>query len=62
MKQVQRRLEAVGAVSVLGGVVLVFAAIGGLDNPEQEAYWLVQICLAVVGLAWMWLGARLLRS
>lgn len=48
------------AAFLFGGFLLVFGAVGGMDNPDQAEYFVEQLAMAVVGLFWMWVGVRML--
>ena len=48
------------AAFIFGGFLLVFGAVGGMDNPDQAEYFVEQLAMAVVGLFWMWVGVRML--
>lgn len=62
MDRLNRRIGAVGAVFLFAGFLLTFGAVGGMDNPDQEAYFLHQVFAAALGLFWMFVGTRLLRD
>lgn len=62
MHKLNKLMGALAAVFLLGGFLLVFGAVGGMDNPDQSEHFLAQVITAVVGLAWMWLGTRLLQD
>jgi NADH:ubiquinone oxidoreductase subunit 2 (subunit N) len=58
----EKRIGALGAAFLFGGFLLVFGAVGGMDNPEQAQYFTEQLVMAVVGLFWMWIGTRFLAD
>ena len=58
----EKKLGALGGVFLFGGFLLVFGAVGGMDNPEQADYFWQQTIAAVIGLFWMWVGTRLIRE
>jgi hypothetical protein len=45
-----------GSIRLVVGFLIVFGAVGGLDNPENPV--LAGIALAVVGLGLMYSGAK----
>ena len=44
------------------GLLLVFGAVGGMDNPDQAEYFLEQLATAVVGLGLMGCGVLALAA
>jgi hypothetical protein len=38
------------------GFLLVFGAVGGMDNPDQAEYFVEQLLLAFAGLGFMFAG------
>lgn len=62
MDKLNKRIGALGGVFLFGGFLLVFGAVGGMDNPEQAEYFWYQLSAAVMGLFWMWVGTRLLKD
>jgi hypothetical protein len=59
MDKLNKRIGALGGIFLVGGFLLVFGAVGGMENPDQANYFWAQIATAAVGLLWMWVGARL---
>ena len=45
---------------ILGGFLLVFGAVGGMDDPDQADYFIEQLAAAVTGLFFMFVGTALL--
>jgi hypothetical protein len=62
MDKLNKRIGAVGAVFFIGGLLLMFGAVGGMDDPSKEAYFIEQAAAAVIGGFWMLVGARLLQD
>jgi succinate-acetate transporter protein len=56
----EKRIGALGAAFLFGGLLLVFGAVGGMEH--QPDYFWAQTATAVVGLFWMWVGARFLAD
>ena len=48
--------KTVAGWMALFGFLLVFGAVGGMDNPDQAEYFLEQLATAVVGLGLMGCG------
>lgn len=42
-----------GSIRLLMGFLMLFGAVGGMDNPDQAEFFLAQLAIAVVGLALM---------
>ena len=51
-----------GSIRLLIGFLLVFGAVGGMDNPDQAAYFVEQIVAAVIGLGLMYSGTRAMNG
>ncbi len=62
MEKLNKRVGAVGAAFLIGGLLLAFGAVGGMDNPDQANYFWAQTATAALGLLWMWVGVRLLQD
>lgn len=62
MDKLNKCIGALSGLFLFGGFLLVFGAVGGMDNPDQSQYLVVQIFMAVLGLFWMWVGTRLLKD
>jgi hypothetical protein len=60
--RLNKRIGAVGAAFLFGGLLLIFGAVGGMDNPDQIDYFWAQTATAVMGLLWMVVGVRLLKD
>jgi len=54
-------IKILGTVFFLGGLLLAFGAVGGMEH-QPEANLVYQTAAAVVGLAWMWVGTRLISE
>ena len=55
------KMTTLGAVFFFGGMLLTFGAVGGMEH-QPDASLLAQIFTALVGLAWMWVGTRLIQD
>jgi hypothetical protein len=62
MDKLNKRVGALGAAFFFGGLLLMFGAVGGMDDPTKEAYFIEQCAAAVIGGFWMLVGARLLKD
>jgi hypothetical protein len=62
MDKLNRRLGAVGGVFIMGGFLLMFGAVGGMDDPTKADMFWAQVATAAVGAMWAWVGTRLLRD
>jgi heme O synthase-like polyprenyltransferase len=47
-----------GTIRLVVGFILVFGAVGGMDNPDQADYLVEQMLIAVAGLALMLWATR----
>ena len=47
-----------GTIRLVVGFILVFGAVGGMENPDQADYLVEQVLIAVVGLALMLWATR----
>jgi cell division protein FtsW (lipid II flippase) len=47
-----------GAIRLAVGFLLMFGAVGGMENPDQADFFLEQILVAIVGLALMLWAVR----
>ena len=55
------KMKTLGAMFFVGGLLLAFGAVGGMESqPEAPLY--LQVITAAVGCVWMWVGARLLKD
>lgn len=45
---------------IFGGFLLVYGAVGGMDNPDQAQYFVEQLVMAAVGLCWMFVGVKIM--
>ena len=62
MDRLNKRIGAVGATFFIGGLLLTFGAVGGMEDPAKEAYFVEQCAAALIGCLWMLVGARLLKD
>ncbi len=62
MDKLNKRVGALGATFFIGGLLLMFGAVGGMDDPSKEAYLVEQAAAALIGGFWMLVGARLLQD
>ena len=62
MDKLNKRIGALGGIFLAGGLLLVFGAVGGMDNPDQANYFWAQIATALMGLLWMAVGVRLIKD
>ena len=54
--------KTVAGWMALFGFLLVFGAVGGMDNPDQAGYFVEQLILAFTGLGLMGCGALALAA
>lgn len=62
MDKLNKRIGALGGVFLIGGMLLAFGAVGGMENPDQVDYFWAQAATAALGCLWMWVGVRLIRD
>lgn len=62
MEKLNRRLGAVGGVFILGGIMLMFGAVGGMEDPTKADLFWAQVATAAVGAMWAFVGLRLLKD
>jgi hypothetical protein len=62
MDKLNKRIGALGGILLVGGVLLVFGAVGGMENPDQVDYFWAQTVTAAIGILWMAVGVRLLKD
>jgi hypothetical protein len=62
MDKLNKRVGALGAAFFFGGLLLMFGAVGGMEDPSKEAYFIEQCATAIIGGFWMLVGARLLQD
>ena len=62
MDRLNKRIGAVGGAFILGGFLLMFGAVGGMDDPSKADYFWAQVATAIVGIMWAYVGTRLIRD
>jgi hypothetical protein len=62
MDRLNKRIGAVGAAFIFGGFLLMFGAVGGMDDPTKADMFWAQVATALIGAMWAWVGTRLLRD
>jgi hypothetical protein len=50
------------AAMAMFGLLLTFGAVGGMEDPAKEAYFIEQIIVAILGLALMACGSLALQN
>jgi hypothetical protein len=55
-------MNKLAAVLVFGGFLLVFGAVGGMDNPDQAEYFFHQMAAALTGVFFMFIGAVIMDT
>ena len=55
-------MNKIQATALFTGFLLVFGAVGGMDNPDQAEYFVEQLILAFTGLGLMGCGALALAA
>ena len=58
----ERKQGMIGGMFILGGFLLMFGAVGGMDNPELADHFWAQVATAVIGAAWAWVGTLWVRE
>jgi hypothetical protein len=53
-------MAKLAAAFIFGGILLVFGAVGGMEDPDKAHYFWQQLAMAVVGLSWMAVGVHIL--
>ena len=53
-------MTKLAAVFLFGGFLLMFAAVGGMEDPAKEAFFLEQVAAAVTGIFFAFVGVLLL--
>jgi len=56
----ERKMGKLAFAFIMGGILMVFGAVGGMDNPEQAHYFVEQISMAIAGLFFMFVGVSIL--
>ena len=54
--KIEKGVAMKGSIRLFVGLLIVFGAVGGMDNPENPV--MVGLALAVVGLGLMYSGAK----
>lgn len=62
MDKLNKRIGALGGAFLVGGLLLAFGAVGGMENPDQANYFWAQVATAALGIMWMAVGVRLIRD
>ena len=55
-------MNKLAAALVFGGFLLVFGAVGGMDNPDQAEYFFEQMAAALTGVFFMFIGAVIMDT
>jgi hypothetical protein len=55
-------MNRLAAAMVFGGFLLVFGAVGGMDNPDQANHFFEQLAAAVTGVFFMFIGAVIMDT
>ena len=55
-------MNRLAAAMVFGGFLLVWGAVGGMDNPDQADHFLEQLAAAVTGVFFMFIGAVIMDT
>ena len=58
----ERKQGMIGGMFILGGFLLMFGAVGGMDDPAKADYFWAQVATAVIGALWAYVGTRLIRD
>lgn len=53
-------MTKLAAVFLFGGFLLMFGAVGGMEDPAKEAYFVEQLIVAVAGIFFSFIGVMLL--
>jgi len=53
-------MTKLAAAFIFGGLLLMFGAVGGMDDPTKADYFLEQLVMAAMGLFWMFVGTAML--
>lgn len=62
MDKLNKTIGALGGIFLVGGMLLAFGAVGGMDNPDQADHFWAQTATALMGLLWMAVGVRLIKD
>jgi Co/Zn/Cd efflux system component len=53
-------MEKLAAAFILGGFLMVFGAVGGMEDPTKAHYFVEQLVMAIAGLAFAFVGTVIL--
>ena len=53
-------MTTLAAVFLFGGFLLMFGAVGGMEDPAKEAYFVQQVAAALAGMFFSLVGVMLL--
>ena len=53
-------MTKLAAAFIFGGFLLVFGAVGGMEDPAKEAYFLEQLMVAATGIFFAFVGVVML--
>ena len=53
-------MQKLAATFLFGGFLLMFGAVGGMEDPAKEAFFLEQVALAATGIFFAFVGVMLL--
>ena len=57
----ERKLGALGGAMVMGGLLIAFGAVGGMET-QPDVPLLIHLLAAASGLFMMWVGTRLIKE
>ena len=53
-------MNKLAAVFLFGGFLLMFGAVGGMEDPAKEAYFVEQLAIAITGIFLAFMGVIML--